>query len=182
MVVTNALREQRLGLISEGEAAQQLARSDALTGLGNRLAFDEVLEREAARSRRSGSPLSLVILDLDHFKQINDDHGHLAGDHVLMGVASGMRSAIRIPDSCFRWGGDEFALLLPETTRDEAEAVGERLRQAVRENTPLPGGGAARFTFGVAQLRAAEDPDQLVEAADAELVEAKRHGPGGKRR
>ena len=176
MAVTNAVREQRLGLIGEGEAARRLAREDALTGLGNRLAFDEALEREVARSDRSGAPLSLLILDLDGFKKINDTHGHPVGDQTLRGVASGMRSAVRIPDSCFRWGGDEFALLLPDTTRDQAEAAGERLRGPVSEQAPLPGGRPATFSFGIAQLRKGESAAELVSAADSELYDAKRRG------
>jgi diguanylate cyclase (GGDEF)-like protein len=172
MVVMNAVREQRLGLLVEGEEANRLARSDALTGLGNRLAFNEALEREIARSRRTGAPVSILVLDLDGFKGINDRFGHPVGDQTLKAVATGMLSAVRVPDTCFRWGGDEFAVLLPETGREAGAEVGERLRGAIR--SPLPGGAPVGLTYGIAELADGQGAAELVAAADSRLLEAKR--------
>ncbi len=176
MVVINAVREQRLGLIDEGEAASRLARSDALTKLGNRLAFDETLARELARSRRSGAPLSLLILDLDSFKRINDTFGHPTGDKTLRAVATAMSDHVRLPDACFRWGGDEFALLLPDASLERADAVGGRLLESVRSETVLPDRSPVTFTYGVAELRRGEEAAELLARADSALVAAKRSG------
>jgi diguanylate cyclase (GGDEF)-like protein len=178
MVVINAVREQRLVLLSEGEAANRLARRDQLTGLGNRRAFDETLEREIARSRRSGAPISVLVLDMDGFKPINDRHGHLAGDQVLKGAAAAITETVRVPDDCFRWGGDEFAVMLPDTRLEGAREVGERLRTAVRSHSPLPGDAGVEISFGAAELSAEQTADGLLEEADRELLRAKRSAGG----
>ena len=170
---TAGTRAMRARLRREGSHARALARVDQLTGLGNRRAFDEMATVEVARSARTGRSLSLVVADLDAFKAINDEHGHLAGDDCLRQVAAVVRSAVRRPDSCFRWGGDEFALLLPETDLDAAEAVAERLAAAVEETCRAPGGCSITLGVGVAQHDGDETPEALLARADRALLVAK---------
>ncbi|HEU4657231.1 MAG TPA: GGDEF domain-containing protein [Capillimicrobium sp.] len=160
------------------EALHAHARVDALTGLGNRRAFDEALAVELARAVRSGQPLSLLVGDLDGFKGINDRHGHLAGDRCLADVAAVVRDLTRRPDSCFRWGGDEFAVLLPEADADRAEAVAERLTAAIAGTCRTPDGAPMSIAFGVAERRDDEaDPAALLARADTALLAVKTAPP-----
>jgi diguanylate cyclase (GGDEF)-like protein len=117
------------------EAARRLgqANTDSLTGLFNRRKGWEVLEYEIVRSERYRRPLSIILLDIDHFKTVNDTHGHLAGDRVLQAVANGARETIRSVDILIRWGGEEFVVLLPETDLEAALLTAERLRAAIAE-------------------------------------------------
>src|SRR3954471_14273513 len=131
MMLMATIRSQRLALQKEGDEARQLPRVDALTGLGNRRAFDESLDAELARSRRGGTPLSLIVADLNGFKEINDRHGHVLGDECLRQAASALREAVRQPDHCFRWGGDEFSVLLTGADAPIARALSIRLQKAV---------------------------------------------------
>jgi GGDEF domain-containing protein len=124
------LRVQRRTIREQRAGAEVLARKDELTGLGNRRALGEALNREVARARRGDRRLSVVVGDLDHFKEINDTRGHAAGDEFLRHAADALRSIAREADACFRWGGDEFAILLPETDLTQAEGVAQRLRAA----------------------------------------------------
>ena len=117
------LRMQRLTIREQRTQAELLARKDELTGLGNRRAFGESLDREIARARRGDRPLSVVVGDLDNFKEINDQLGHAAGDDSLRHAAAALLRIAREADDCFRWGGDEFAILLPEADRAQAEGV-----------------------------------------------------------
>ena len=168
------VRAQRLGLRESGARAERLARVDELTGLPNRRAFSEALVVEIARARRFGSPLALVIGDLDDFKGINDTHGHPAGDACLVAVAEALRGTLRQYDTCFRWGGDEFALLLPETTAVDAEQVVWRLAAAVGACRDAAG-APLRITCAPAELTGAmSSGDELLAAADAELLTRKR--------
>ena len=159
------------------EAALQRADRDALTGLANHGRIWEVLEREAARARRHGRALSFVMLDIDFLKAVNDRDGHLAGDAALVRIATLVLERSRATDTAGRYGGDELALVLPETTRDGAIAVAEKIRAAVAE-LPCAGGGVAQsVSAGVASapadgLLAVE----LVRAADARLYRAKAAG------
>jgi diguanylate cyclase (GGDEF)-like protein len=164
---TARVRAQRDRTEREGQRAHVLARIDPLTGLGNRRAFDETTATEIARAIRSGGPLSLVVADLDDFKAINDEHGHLAGDRCLRTVAATLRATVRGPDACFRWGGDEFALLLADTTLAQAAAVAERACRAVSS------GGRLSLGYGVAQFDGAEAPEALLARADRALLAAK---------
>src|SRR4051794_7586154 len=132
------VRAQRVGLRERSDRAEELARMDALTGLPNRRAFEEALPTEMSRARRLGAPLCLVVADLNQFKAINDDHGHLAGDECLRAAATALRDEMRQHDACFRWGGDEFALLLPGTTRTEADAACQRLAPVGRGRVRPP--------------------------------------------
>ena len=168
------VRRQRLGLRDRGERAEKLARIDELTGLPNRRAFSEAVDTEIARARRFGSPLALVLADLDGFKQVNDAYGHPAGDACLQAVGNALQATLRQYDTCFRWGGDEFALLLPETSADDAELVGERVAAAVGEcfdEAGLP----LRITCAPAELTdVMGGGDDLLATADALLLERKR--------
>ena len=167
------VRAQHLDLSRRGEEARRLARVDPLTGLGNRRAFNEALEREAARSERNRVPLTLVVVDLDGFKEINDRFGHIKGDECLRDVAGVIDAEVRRPDACFRWGGDEFALVLPDTDSQGAELVVRRLSVVVEGTCRAPDGSAITVTCGVAGLSRETMLDDLVAAADADLMRRK---------
>jgi two-component system cell cycle response regulator len=158
-------------LLSEIE---HLATRDGLTGLANRRLFEESLQREVARSHRRKTPLALVVLDVDHFKDVNDTVGHQAGDAVLREVARAMVGNTKASDLPARYGGDEFVVLLPDCTGDDALAVAERLRAAVaRDVTAVP----VTVSAGVGGMPGnAGDGERLVAAADAALYSAKREG------
>jgi diguanylate cyclase (GGDEF)-like protein len=167
-----ALDNARLHRIVEREA-----RIDELTGIANRRAAERALEAELARSRRFGSPVALVLADLDGFKAVNDRFGHLAGDAVLREFADVLRGAIREVDLAARWGGEEFCLLLPGTDAAGAAIVAERVRVELAGRTVSAEDGAAQVTasFGVSSHPPAA-AEELVAAADAALYEAKRAG------
>jgi diguanylate cyclase (GGDEF)-like protein len=171
-----SVRAQRIGLRSRGEEAERLARHDELTGLPNRRAFVETLAAEVARVRRTGSPLSVVVADLDAFKAINDTYGHPAGDACLASIAEVLRDTLRQYDSCFRWGGDEFTLILPETALGDAEIVCDRVAAAVVAGCRAPDGAPLRITCAPAQLGDAMTGEDLVLAADKALLARKRRG------
>jgi diguanylate cyclase (GGDEF)-like protein len=174
-----ALARGPLEIVWEIEEVTRRARTDSLTGLANRRHFDEQLRRVIAETDRFGGASSLVLIDLDHFKSINDRFGHQAGDAVLRHVAQLMRDAVRTVDLCARYGGEELALLLPQTGRDGAVELAERLRQML-EQRPVPHDGASiRVTasFGVATYPAPVPyGDWVVPAADKALYEAKATG------
>ena len=157
----------------------RIANTDALTGLANRRCFFEALEAEAERSEQSDAPLWVTILDIDRFKRINDSHGHPAGDEVLRSVAAIVRQAIRSSDLVGRIGGEEFGVLMPKTTRAQAEMVSERLRLAVA-NTPfeLPSGKVIEVTLsaGLAVRAKGEDSTHLLSRTDIALYMAKKDG------
>jgi diguanylate cyclase (GGDEF)-like protein len=175
-VLMNNVRAQRIALEDRGERAELEARIDPLTGLANRRAFEEALAAEISRARRSGAPLSVVVADLDRFKAVNDEHGHLAGDALLREVADALRAELRQHDACFRWGGDEFALLLPATTRTEADAACARLSTAVRLGCRRPEGLPLTLTCAAAQLADGMTGDDVIRAGDAALLAVKEGG------
>jgi len=152
------------------------AHTDALTGIPNRGAFEDVFQSELERTRRTERVLSLLVGDLDHFKQVNDNHGHAQGDEVLRAAASALRENKRQSDTLARIGGEEFALLMPETRADEALVGAERLRVAVRERlmrTDTP----TTISFGIASFPTdGGSPDGLMTAADRALYIAKELG------
>jgi diguanylate cyclase (GGDEF)-like protein len=161
------------------DVVQRQAITDELTGLVNRRRFLAALEAEVVRARRLGGPLTVVLADLDDFKPINDRYGHHAGDAVLVGFADVIRDHVRDVDVAGRLGGEEFALLLPETDLGGAEAGAERLRRSFAEqDLALSDGRIERVTasFGVAQLAAGQSGDELLRAADAALYRAKAAG------
>jgi diguanylate cyclase (GGDEF)-like protein len=173
-IVFTLLRAQRSGLRRAREQAHRLARRDSLTGLGNRLGLEETLEVEVARARRQGSALSLIIGDLDGFKAINDAFGHSGGDECLRRVAKAMGDASRTEDQCFRWGGDEFVVVLPDTTEPEAAEVRRRVCIAASAVCASPNGGEVRLTCGTAELGPEDSVETLLAAADQVLLRFKR--------
>lgn len=160
----------------------QMAVTDALTGLYNRRRFDEVLAREWQRAVRTQQPLSLMMLDADHFKSFNDRYGHQQGDEALKMIARSIESALGRPcDTAFRVGGEEFAVILPDTTEAGAEIVATRVRGAVEERRMPHGGnphGVVTVSCGVAAIamRASRDAAALIAEADAALYAAKEAG------
>jgi len=163
-------------LSEANKTIQRLARIDALTGLANRRTLDEAFLREIARTERMGESLSLIMADLDQFKSINDEYGHLTGDQVLVQVASVFGNKTRPYDVAARYGGEEFVLLLPGTSTESAIAIAERIR---REATELKVPGYSRHvtvSLGVATWRTGETPDEFVGRADAALYCAKSAG------
>jgi len=157
----------------KGEVAR-MADTDGLTGLANRRSLTKSLAREVARSQRTGEPLSLAVLDIDHFKRINDTLGHLAGDEVLREVARAMASHVRDVDIVARYGGEEFAVVLPNCPSEGALLVVERVRAAISSSTSLT---KVTASAGVATVAGeGSDGEALMAAADAALYESKRSG------
>ncbi|MDW8338319.1 MAG: GGDEF domain-containing protein [Thermoleophilia bacterium] len=157
--------------------AELRAVTDALTGVRNRRGYDEELAREVARARRTGRPLSLLLLDLDDFSVVNKRFDFPGGDQVLREFAEQLRRAARATDIVCRRGGEEFALVLPETTGEEATVVDARLRQLVAV-TVFSNVGRLEFSSGLVQWRPEESPDSLDARASACVTEAKRRGKG----
>ena len=158
------------------EKQQQLALTDSLTGCVNRRSFEMQLERDLRLATRMRQPVSLIMLDIDHFKRVNDTHGHDAGDAALRFLADVLRDELRGVDTAARYGGEEFAVILPQANLDGALIVAERLRARL-ENTDIPGIGCITASFGIATFPLhANSRSQLVSAADHALYEAKREG------
>jgi diguanylate cyclase (GGDEF)-like protein len=157
--------------------ARQLADLDALTGLHNRRYFHEMLAREVARAQRYSRSLALVVFDLDDFKAINDRIGHLAGDGVLAEAADRIRDVVRSADVACRVGGDEFAVILPESSLRDADQLYKRLEQAISHH-PVAQAGLIRLSAGVTDLRPDDDAISFFERADDALYRAKGAGKG----
>src|SRR3954462_679145 len=155
--------------------ARQLADLDALTGLHNRRYFHETLAREVARAHRYGRQLALVVFDLDDFKAINDRIGHLAGDSVLAETAERVKDVVRSADVACRVGGDEFAVLLPESVASDADQLYHRLLGA-GGSRPVGQAGRLSVSAGIAELRQEDDPTRFFERADEALYRAKERG------
>jgi diguanylate cyclase (GGDEF)-like protein len=155
--------------------ARQLADLDALTGLHNRRYFHETLAREVARAQRYDRNLALIVFDLDDFKAVNDRIGHLAGDSVLADAAERVRDVVRSADVACRVGGDEFAVILPESTLADADQLYRRIQAAVSAR-PLALVGKLHLSAGVAALRSEDDGTSLFERADEALYRAKNGG------
>jgi diguanylate cyclase (GGDEF)-like protein len=156
------------------ERLERAATSDALTGLPNRLSFQSTLTRELRRAERYGSMFSLVMMDIDWFKRINDTRGHQAGDATLVEVARLLASAMRDTDLCARWGGEEFVVLLVGTPLAGAKIAAERLRKEIADGFSASGG--VTCSFGVSEFRRGDGDASLVARADAALYRAKTTG------
>ena len=157
--------------------AREHAELDSLTELHNRRLFYEFLGREIARARRYERDVSLIVFDLDDFKRINDRIGHLMGDSVLVKVAESVRAVVRATDIPCRVGGDEFAVILPEAGRDDAELLADRIALAIR-GQKIEKVGALKISAGVAELRTEETAADLFKRADDALLRAKGDGKG----
>ena len=173
----NAILRRRQKL---GEFYRQLSLNDSLTGLYNRAWLNDMLPKMFATAQRSGAPLSLVMIDLDHFKRFNDTHGHPAGDDALRAASGIVAAALRPSDFAVRYGGEELMVILPDTSEQLAVLVAERLCWRLQEavvfadmRLPLP---HITGSFGVAALAAGEDEAALVARADAALYRAKQDG------
>ena len=179
VVIRDATRRRR-----REEELEAKAYTDALTGIGNRRYFDEVAPRETDRAARLHDTVSLVTLDVDHFKRVNDAHGHPVGDAVLVAVARAIRDASREVDVVARLGGEEFAVLLPSTDAGGARAAADRIRLAIEQLVVRTDGAVLRVTVSAGIAELASDPEtgnsegveQLLARADAALYAAKRRG------
>lgn len=161
------------------EEIYRLTIRDGLTGAYNRRFLTDTLAREVARAHRHASPLWLAMLDVDHFKAVNDTHGHLVGDRVLAAVAHEAAARLRPEQVLARYGGEELAIVLPELSSDQVRILGERIREAVAAHgVSVNAGPAVKVTIsiGIASLRPGMNGDQLIVAADAELYRAKATG------
>ena len=157
--------------------AREQAELDSLTGLHNRRLFYEFLSREIARAHRYERYVSLIVFDLDDFKRINERIGHLGGDGVLADVADQVRTVVRATDIACRVGGDEFAVILPESSRDDAELLADRIALAIRKEK-IDKVGALKISAGVAELRQNDTAADLFKRADSALYRAKNAGKG----
>jgi two-component system, cell cycle response regulator len=178
--VQAAARVKRLQdeLRQRNEDLDRISRTDALTGLRNRRHVEEYLAKLTSLARRNGEPIAVLVIDIDHFKSVNDTHGHDAGDAVLREVASRMLDSVRLEDMVGRWGGEEFLVVLPNTADQGAAELAERLRQVVAD-TPcrLADGDAVQVTISVGCAASLiDDTGRLVRSADTAMYEAKQTG------
>lgn len=169
LLMTN-IRARRLDLQRGEEQAREEARLDELTAISNRRAFEEAIVDEISRSDRMGTDLSMAMGDIEHFKAINDEFGHLEGDRCLHRVAQAMASELRTPDRVFRWGGDEFALLLPGTAKVDADVLIGRLQAKVSAACRRPDSEPVWIHFAAAELKPHMTATELSEAADLALM------------
>jgi len=189
MQQTKTVLEQRLTISKQEisqlqqnlEAIRAESLTDPLTGLGNRKYFDRALDAAVQRAVKHCEPLTLLMLDIDHFKSFNDNYGHLTGDQVLRLVGQSLKQAINGRDTMARYGGEEFAVVLPDTDLPKGLAIAEQIRRAVmaRELKKKSTGeilGRITISVGVSMLQPGEDMDTLIERADACLYAAKRSG------
>ena len=162
-------------LVEKNKQLEVLSTSDRLTGLFNRLRLDNVLDEELSRNQRSGNPFSAILLDVDHFKSVNDAHGHQVGDLVLVAVAKLLQNSIREIDVVGRWGGEEFLVVCRETELAGAKVLAEKLRECMA-GFDFPVVHTKTCSFGVATIRPGEPVDSLIARADSALYRAKSNG------
>jgi diguanylate cyclase (GGDEF)-like protein len=156
--------------------AERNAHTDSLTGLGNRHWMRTMFEREVMRTAHGKKPLCLMMIDVDNFKLFNDRYGHIAGDRVLVAVAEALREYLRPTDLVARFGGDEFAVLLPDLSIRQARQTAERIRQQVAGLSPASLSTAITVSIGLASRIADDDVATLVQKADAAMYDAKEGG------
>ena len=168
-------KKTEIALKQTKDLFEQQARIDYLTGIYNRMMFNELTQAEIQRSYRRGFHLSLIMFDLDHFKNINDTYGHDTGDHVLKNIASLVSENIRTHDILARWGGEEFVVLAPHSDQRQAVTISEKLRCACKGHD-FGNGLSVTASFGVTQLRPGDDVKSLVARSDEALYLAKKNG------
>ncbi len=161
--------------ITDRKRIEEISITDRLTGIYNRVRLDEVLKNEHERFKRYGDPFSVILFDLDHFKSINDTHGHLVGDRVLKEIAQLTRGMMRATDVPGRWGGEEFLIVSPHSDLEGARQLAEKLRLAIAEHD-FKKAGRITASFGVATVDASTTPDSLLKAVDDALYHAKENG------
>ena len=154
---------------------KRLAVTDAVTGVWNRRQGEELLAAEMSDARETGRPLSLLMLDIDHFKSINDRYGHQAGDHVLIDISHRLQASLPSTDMVARWGGEEFVVLLRGCHVADAMALAEKIRARIAD-AEFDDAGPATVSIGVAELTADDDLDSWLARADEALYKAKRSG------
>lgn len=186
ILVANAELQERLAKAEQQLATQAAeikvheseARTDSLTGLSNRRAFDDELKRRLSEWERKRIPCTLVLLDIDFFKEFNDTHGHQVGDEVLRQVAKVLKESSRESDIPCRYGGEEFAVILPTTDAASARVVAERIRVAVEESTTVCEGKSLKVTcsIGMSQLESSDDTGRLIRRADEAMYASKKAG------
>lgn len=160
------------------QQALKMAFTDPLTKANNRTAFNDTLMREIKRAHRGGQHLSLIFVDVDNFKSINDDYGHGGGDLALASLAAWLKDSVRGSDAVFRYGGEEFVILLGDTDIDGATLIAERIRADIESHTLAYGMEVLNLTasLGVAALKGSDSADSLIKRADAAMYEAKKQG------
>ncbi len=171
----DTIAERTQSLIEKTEELEYLANTDPLTGLLNRRKFTEILDYEFQRFNRYNKPFSLINIDIDYFKKINDNHGHDVGDMIIKHFSQLISSNIRKSDSVARWGGEEFLVLLIETEESEAVRVSENLRKLLL-NTQISPVGVVTASFGVTQVQKSDTHDDLLKRSDKILYIAKDNG------
>jgi diguanylate cyclase (GGDEF)-like protein len=176
--IAGAVRIKRLQdeLRVRNQQLDTLSRVDALTGLNNRRHIDEQLQREVSTARRHQQPLAVLMLDIDHFKQINDRDGHPAGDRALQEFAKRIQAVTRDGDVVGRWGGEEFIIIAPQTNVDQAMTLGERVRTAIADRPIQLDGHSIVITVSIGCAVGLGTPAELVERADAALFRSKAEG------
>lgn len=174
--VTLVLTQRDVTEQVENEAElKRLATTDMLTGLVNRPQFDTVLKSELSRQHRYERPLSLIMLDIDYFKDINDCYGHDVGDQVLVQLARLLKNNLRQADCCARWGGEEFMLLAPETSLDQAVRLADKIRWTIK-TAPFPLKGSVSASFGAVECHPEESAKSVMKRVDNALYLAKEKG------
>ncbi len=176
LIVKNINKLQRIQFI-DTQALERLSSTDALTGALNRRKYDQDLEKEITRAQRYQLPLSGIMLDLDNFKRINDEYGHLAGDKILVRLCSYIRTLIRKIDQIYRWGGEEFIIILPNTRLKAAEQLANRIQNFLQKADFSPASEVA-CSFGVTSWNEYEIADSFTNRLDQLLYQAKRKGKG----
>lgn len=154
---------------------EEVSLSDGLTGVANRRRINEVLAIETERCRRYGEPLSIIFIDLDDFKQVNDHFGHMIGDEILISFSAILRMQKRLADTVGRWGGEEFIIITPGTKANEAEIIANRIQKIVA-TLPFDPVGHITSSFGVTEFQKDESADDFVDRADQALYESKQRG------
>ncbi|PSF07537.1 GGDEF domain-containing protein [Marinobacter halophilus] len=177
-ILDQSRRRSKLGLIKLAKEFEYAAKHDALTGLANRREGLEQLDAEYQRYLRNGRHYSVLLMDIDLFKQVNDTFGHQVGDDMIVLVGKTLTEQCRKVDTIARWGGEEFLILLPETSSEDAQASAERIRLAVAARTVQADGMdiGATISIGVATIQGSESIDRLLQRADEALYQAKSEG------
>jgi diguanylate cyclase (GGDEF)-like protein len=177
-VLQDELRKKNRQLEEVLSQMETLAMTDQLTGLFNRRAFLSVLEKEFSRTMRYNHPTSCLMLDIDHFKRINDEYGHNAGDQVLIEISKIMANCLRKSDTVARWGGEEFIIILPETPKENALQIASRILTSVSTAKTFPLPRQITISIGLAGMpdSAIDTSEKLIAAADRALYEAKNRG------